>query len=181
MVSIDAGFLGLFLYPSAKPPNDPATGLPTVQAKERVEQLIDDLVAKRERVIISAPALAEFLVLAADDGPQYLTEIELQSNFYIQPFDELVAVELAAIELLARKRGQKRYPLPESVPWQKVKFDRQIVAVAKFHKAHTLYSDDGDIRAIAEDVGIKGVACWELEVPKGNPSLFDDIDSPSGV
>jgi hypothetical protein len=180
MVSIDAGFLGLFLHPAAKPASDPATGLPTVQARERVEQLIDDLDAKRERITIPAPALAEFLVLAGDDGPQFLSEITLRSNFYIQPFDQLAAVELAAMELLARKRDSKRSPLPETVPWQKVKFDRQIVAIAKLHRAHTLYSDDGDVRAIAEDVGIKGMACWELDIPKGNPTLFDNINSPSG-
>jgi hypothetical protein len=46
MVAIDAGFLGLFLHPSARVANDPATGLPTVQARERVEQLIDDLDAQ---------------------------------------------------------------------------------------------------------------------------------------
>ncbi len=180
MVSIDAGFLGLFLHPAAKPPNDPTTGLPTVLARERVEQLIDDLDSKRERITIPAPALAEFLVLAADDGPNFLSEITLRANFYIQPFDQLAAIELAAIELQARKRGNKRFPLPASVPWQKVKIDRQILAIAKVHKAHTIYSDDGDLRALAEDIAIKAIACWELDLPKSRPSLFDNIDSPSG-
>jgi hypothetical protein len=179
MIAIDAGILGLFLHPDVKAPVDPSTGLPTIRAKERIEQLVDDLDSKRERIIIPAPALAEFLVLASDDGPQFLSEIALQANFYIQPFDLLAAVELAAIELLARKRGPKRYPLPETVPWQKVKVDRQIVAIAKLHKAHTIYSDDGDLRAVAEDVGIKGVACWELDIPKGNMTLFDNFDSPT--
>jgi hypothetical protein len=87
MVSVDAGFLGLMLYPSAKAPEDPKTKKPTEKAKERIEQLLEDLDAKRERIIIPAPALAEFLVLAGKDGPQYLSEISLQSSFYVQPFD----------------------------------------------------------------------------------------------
>jgi predicted nucleic acid-binding protein len=178
MVSIDAGFLGLFLHPAAKVPNDPSTGLPTLRARDRVERLMDDLDAKRERIIIPSPALAEFLVLAADDGPQYLTEIALRGSFYIYPFDQLVAVELAAMELHARKQGHKRFPLPSDAPWQKIKFDRQIVAIAKFNKAHTIYSDDGHVRMIAEDVGIKGIGCWELGLPPAPPpGLFDTVDA----
>jgi predicted nucleic acid-binding protein len=174
MVSIDAGFLGLLLHEAAKPPNDPATGLPTVNARERIEQLMDDLYAQRERVIVSTPALSEFLVLAAEDAPQYLSEISLLPSVRIEPFDEMAAVELAAIELSARRRGDKRFPLTKAVPWQKVKFDRQIVAIAKLHKAHTFYSDDKDVREIAEDIGIKGVACWDLPLPKlKDPTLFE--------
>ncbi len=176
MVSIDAGFLGLLLYPTAKAPEDPKTKKPTERAKERLEQLLEDLDAKRERIIIPAPALAEFLVLAGKDGPQYLSDIALQSSFHVEPFDQLAAVELAAMEILARGSGHKRSPLPVATSWQKVKFDRQIVATAKLHKVHTIYSDDGDVRDIAEDVGIKGVATWELPLPKSKTPLFDGTE-----
>lgn len=120
MVSVDAGVLSLLLYPGAKPPDDPNTRKPVEKAHERVEQLIDDLDAANERIIIPAPALSEFLVLAGPDGPQYLSEIALQSHIYIQPFDQMAAVELAAMELLARTKGSKRHPLPATTPWQKV-------------------------------------------------------------
>lgn len=177
MVSIDAGFLGLLLHPNAKAPEDPTTNKPTAKAKERIEQLVEDLDSQRERIIIPAPALSEFLVLAGTDGPQFLTEIALQANFYVQPFDQLAAVELAGMELLARGKGHKRTPLPIITAWQKVKFDRQIIAIAKLHKVHTIYSDDGDVRELAEDVGIKGVAIWELPLPASNTPLLDDSDS----
>jgi predicted nucleic acid-binding protein len=178
MVSIDAGFLGLMLYPTAKPPDDPATKKPTVKAKERIEQLLEDLDSKHERVIIPAPALSEFLVLAGKDGGLYLSEIALQPSFYIQPFDQMAAIELAAMELLARSKGHKRTPVPVTVPWQKVKFDRQIVAISKLHQAHTIYSDDEDVRQIAEDNGIKGIPCWELYLPKSKTPLLDDSGPP---
>jgi predicted nucleic acid-binding protein len=177
MVSIDSGFLGLFLHPEAKAPDDPNTTKPTEKARERVEQLIDDLDSQRERIIIPAPVIAEFLVLAGKDGPQYLSEISLQASFYIQPFDEMAAIELAGMELLARGKGHKRTPLPHGVPWQKVKFDRQIVAIAKLHKVHTIYSTDQDVRDIAEDVGIKVVSVWELPLPQSKTPLLDDADS----
>jgi predicted nucleic acid-binding protein len=177
MVSIDAGFLGLFLHPDAKASDDPATKKPTDKARERVEQLIDDLDSQRERIIIPAPALSEFLVLAGKDGPRYLSEISLQASFYIQPFDQLAAIELAGMELLARNKGHKRSPLQQDVPWQKVKFDRQIVAIAKLHKAHTIYSTDDDVKVIAEDLGIKAVSVWELPLPISKTPLLDDADS----
>jgi len=178
MVSIDAGFLSLMLYPAAKAPADPSTNRPTEKAKERIEQLLEDLDTRRERVIIPAPALSEFLVLVGNDGPQYLAEIALQTSFYVQPFDQMAAIELAAMELLARGKGHKRTPLPIATAWQKVKFDRQIVAISKLHRVHTIYSDDSDVRTIAEDVGIKGVACWELALPKSKTPLLDDSGPP---
>jgi hypothetical protein len=175
MVSMDAGFLGLLLHPGAKPPNDPATKRPLIRAKARIEKLVDDLHASNERVVIPTPALCEFLVLAADDGQQYLSELANQPGFYIRPFDQMAAVELAAMELLARGLGGKRLPTNPATPWQKVKFDRQIVAISKVHQAHTIYSDDGDVKAIAETVGIKVIPCWKLQLPISDTPLFEGV------
>jgi predicted nucleic acid-binding protein len=178
MVSVDASVLSLLLFPGAKPPDDPNTKKPVEKARERVEQLIDDLDMAKERIIIPAPALSEFLVLAGDDGPQYLSEIALLSHLSIQPFDQMAAIELAAMELLARKKGNKRHPLPPTTAWQKVKLDRQIVAISKLHQVKTIYSDDKDVRNIADEVGIKTVSTWELNLPKSKTPLLDDSGAP---
>jgi hypothetical protein len=69
MVSVDAGILSLLLHPTARPPLDPATGKPVEKAQERIEQLVDDLETAKERIIVPAPALSEFLVLAGAAGP----------------------------------------------------------------------------------------------------------------
>jgi hypothetical protein len=135
MVSMDAGFLGLLLHPAAKPPNDPATKKPLVRAKDRIEKLVDDLNAGNDRIILPTPALCEFLVLAENDGPEYLAELSNLPGFYIRPFDQMAAIELAAMELLARGKGSKRLPTLPATPWQKVKFDRQIVAISKITKS----------------------------------------------
>jgi predicted nucleic acid-binding protein len=181
MVSVDAGVLSLLLHPGAKAPDDPSTGKPVEKAQQRVEQLIDDLDAAKERIIIPAPALSEFLILAATDGPQYLSEIANLSHVYVEPFDQMAAVELAAIELLAKKKGHKRHPLPITVPWQKVKFDRQIVAITKLHQCKAIYSDDSDIRGIAEDLGIRTISTWELRLPKSKTPLLDESGAPIKV
>jgi hypothetical protein len=87
----------------------------------------------------------------------------------------MAAVELAAMELMATAKGAKRKPASPDTPWQKVKFDRQIVAISKLHGAHTIYSDDRDIRSIAEDIGIKVISCWELDLPVSKTPLLDSL------
>ena len=175
MVSMDAGFLGLLLHPNARPPIDRATSKPLLRAPERIEKLVEDLNTSRERVVIATPALSEFLVLAGKDAQQYLSELSNQPGFNIRPFDQMAAIELAAMELSARGRGNKKTPADETAPWQKVKFDRQIVAIARVHNVHTIYSDDHDVKMIAEEIGIKVIACWELPLPASKSPLFDDI------
>jgi hypothetical protein len=182
MVSIDSGILSLLLHPTAKPPDDPATGKPLLKAQERIEQLLEDLDAAKERIIVPAPALGEFLVLAGADGPKYLSELSLDPNIYIQPFDERAAVELAAMELTARAAGHKRHPLPQTAPWQKVKFDRQIVAISKLHGVRTLYTDDADVKSIAADNGLKTLSSWDLPLPKSRTPLLDnEEDNPLDI
>jgi len=172
---MDAGYLSLLLHPTAKPPLDPSTNKILVRARERIEQLIEDLNAANERVVISTPALSEFLVLAENDAQQYLSELNNQPGFYIRPFEQMAAIELAAIELLARGKGGKRLPASNDAPWQKVKFDRQIVAVAKVHNAHTIYSDDKHVRVFAENAGIRVIPCWELQLPPSDTPLFENV------
>ena len=41
-----------------------------------------------------------------------------------------------------------------AAPWDKVKYDRQIVAIAKVAEATAIYSDDKGIRSIAKSVDI---------------------------
>jgi len=79
------------------------------------------------------------------------------------------------MEIHAIDKGGKRLPLPGETPWQKVKYDRQIVAISRAHNVHTIYSNDNDIRVIAEDIGIKVVPCWELALPPSGTPLFDNL------
>jgi hypothetical protein len=179
MVEIDACFLGLILHPKARPPVDPVTKKPIPKLAQRVEKLEEDWDVSRERIVIPTPALAEFLVLADADGPAYLSELGTRGNFYIKAFDQKAAIELAGMELLARKRGSKRSPAPSSEPWQKVKIDRQIVAIAKANSVQTIYSDDKGVRAFAEEAGIKVVSSWELDLPDSKTPLLDLIPEES--
>lgn len=163
MVLFDTTFLCLLLHPDAKPPLDPETKRPVEHAKERIEYLVQSLEKDRQKIVIPTPALAEFLVLAGDAGPQYLAELNNSAQFKIEPFDQIASVEAAAMEREARSLGDKRSGIQET--WAKVKFDRQIVAIAKVHGVHTIYSDDADIEKHAKSLNVRVVKVAALPLP----------------
>lgn len=179
MLGIDETGLSLMLHPAARPPNDPGTKKPVDRVEDRIEKLLEDLDADDERIILPTPALCEFLVLAGKDGPAYLDKIRGMKTILIKPFDEMAAIELAAIEYEARGKGDKRSGV--AAPWQKVKFDRQIVAVAKANKATKIYSDDEDVIKFATKAGLEVISTWNLPLPlaKQQDIPFDQESEPT--
>ena len=69
----------------------------------------------------------------------------------------------------ARDRGSKRGS--SSAPWAKVKFDRQIVAIAKVAGATTIYSDDLNLMTVAKAANIDVVSLAELPLPPEDAQL----------
>jgi hypothetical protein len=56
-----------------------------------------------------------------------------------------------------------------------VKFDRQIVAIAKVEGAERIYSNDGDIQRYGKADGLQVIRLEDLESPPGKtPDLFDE-------
>lgn len=167
MVVLDNSIFCLTLHPNAKPRKA------VDRAHDRVKHLIDTLRDAKEVAIIPAPVLAEFLVFAGTDAPEYLVRIRESSVMRVEPFDERAAIELADIEITARKKGNKRGSAVEA-EWQKIKVDRQIVAVARVHGASVIYSDDPDILAHGNDCGVKVLTLADLSLP---PSQQNDLFS----
>jgi len=163
MVAIDNTFLSLMLHPRAKPPKDPATGKPVERIGDRIEKLQEDLDSESERIILPTPVLSEFLILAGRDGPGYLEELSGMKNILVKPFDQVAAIELAAVEVEDRLREGKR--AGSASPWAKLRFDRQIVAIAKTNGARRIYSDDEDVMKFARRLGIEVIRTWELPLP----------------
>jgi predicted nucleic acid-binding protein len=116
--------------------------------QDRLKGMIQDVDKSKGQVIIPAPVIAEYLVNAGLTGQTLLTAL-LQSRFVtVAPFDHVAAEECAAMQRTANATGNKRHPLPKDAAWQKVKVDRQIVAIAKV-RATRIVADDGDIHALA--------------------------------
>lgn len=180
MIAFDNTFLTLALHPAGKPPADPTTGLPITRLDERIELLIDTLNEDRETIIIPAPVLTKFLILAGNEGPKYLALINRNGNFRIEAFDTRAAVELAAIELsIRRSKADKRDGAQGT--WAKIKFDRQIVTIVKINGARKIYSDDEGVEKFAGRCGIPVVKTWELPLLKGQqdglPFPFEESES----
>jgi len=84
-------------------------------------------------------------------------------NILVKPFDQVAAIELAAVEVEDRLREGKR--AGSASPWAKLRFDRQIVAIAKTNGARRIYSDDEDVMKFARRLGIEVIRTCELPLP----------------
>jgi hypothetical protein len=164
MVVVDATILMLFFRPDAGVPTGPG-GAPIDFPRERIEFLIKEIEKSGEKVIIPTPVLSEVLVRAGPTASQKIVEdINRYSAFRIESFDARAAIEVAAMTRAAlddtgKKRGKA------TGPWAKIKYDRQVVAIAKVTRATAIYSDDKDIRAIAKQEGIRVIGLADLPLP----------------
>ncbi len=180
MVVFDATVLLLFLDPDAKPPLDPATGAPVDRCKDRIEHLVATLEKQKDKIIIPTPVLSEVLVRAGDAGPAYFEILSKAACFRMASFEQRAAVEVAAMTREAIDAGDKKSGSEST--WAKVKFDRQIVAIAKVEGAGTIYSDDGSLAGFARKVGLSVIPVHDLPLPPevAQQSLdFEEMDDSS--
>jgi predicted nucleic acid-binding protein len=164
MVVFDTTFALILLRPGVQPPLDPATGYPVEHAEARISGLVETLGKARTRIIIPSPALSELLVRAGNGTAELVTRLMKSSTFRVLPFDTRAAIELALMTRAALDSGDKRSGI--DAPWTKIKFDRQIVAIAKVAGATAIYSDDQQLRAFAEEQGLKVIGLADLPIPE---------------
>ena len=53
--------------------------------------------------------------------------------------------------------------------WQKVKIDRQIIAIARVRSVERIYSDDKGVAAFAAKIGLTVVPTWSMPLPPEDP------------
>lgn len=158
VVVFDTSVLLLSLYPAALPPIDPATQKPLEHAKQRVDFLIRTLSKAKAKVIVPTPALSELLFNAGGAVNDYVQQLQ-QAPFSVAPFDTRAAIEcMQAIKRFGMKGKSANNPRA------KIKFDRQIVAIAQVAKAEIIYSDDSDIFTYGNQAGITVVRSYDLEL-----------------
>jgi predicted nucleic acid-binding protein len=166
MIAIDNTLLSLLLHPKARPPKDPA-GKPVSRLEDRLELLTQEWEEDAEKVLIPAPVLSEFLILADKDGPTYLNDIDASPYFIVGSFDQKAAVELAVMSLAVMSKADKKASRRGDAEgtWAKIVFDRQIVAIAKAHGATTIYSDDEGLGKFAKKQSLTVIKTWDLPLP----------------
>ncbi|MEI8177078.1 hypothetical protein [Aestuariivirga sp.] len=172
MVVIDATILLLMLRPETPIPNKDSVDRP----RERISFLVKQLDKSKTKIIVPTPALSEALVrVGASASQEIIAHLNRYSVFSIQDFDTRAAIEVAAMTREAQKTGNKRGS--SNASWAKVKFDRQIVAIARVHKASTIYSDDQDIAGLCRGSAISVLSIGELPLPpeKAQRDMFEGL------
>jgi hypothetical protein len=174
MVLFDAAILSLAIDPKAVIPSDFRTGLPIPQARERVDALIESLENDGDGIVIPTPALGEALTTLADKAIELTEQLERRTCFRIKPFGKREAIEIALRTRAAILAGDKREGVNE--PWQKVKYDRQIIAIAKIENVAAIYSTD---RGIHEHGRLWGIPVLHLaDVSLGSAEVNIEMFPP---
>ena len=166
MVVFDANFLIYFLDPKIKD---------GVGNNARIDYLVAAIQKSGERIVVPTPALSELLVKAGDAGPKYLEIVARSKFFRVAEFGERAAVEAAALTRDAIAQGGKRGVTPEA-DWAKVKFDRQIVAIARVVGAKAIYTNDGQLSKHSRTAGIAAIGPGDLPEPPEAPQLELRLD-----
>jgi hypothetical protein len=162
VVVFDASFLIPLLDPKVK-------GVGEVDA--RLSHLIATLDKQKDTIVVPTPALSEVLIGAGDASPAYLEILNKMARIKIASFGPRAAVEAAARHRDAIRAGDKK---EGSASWSKVKFDRQIIAIAQVEGAERIYSQDDDISRIGKAEGLSVYRLEDLEEPpEKTPDLFD--------
>jgi len=152
LVLVDANFL-VRAISKKKPGDDEHKALHLL---ERVEKA-------RGQIVIPTAALAEYLVLADAASLPLLDQLERKACIRLVPFDRAAAYECANLDAAAKGRGDKKDG--SSSCWQKIKVDRQIVAIAKASGVGLIVSDDQDVHSNASRVGIRATTITALPLP----------------
>lgn len=154
--------------------------------QDRLKGLLQDVERTRGQVVIPTLVVAEYLVNAGAAGKALLASLLNNRYVLVASFDHMAAEECAAMQIAANGTGNKRHPLGRDVAWQKVKVDRQVVAIAKSRGA-SIVADDGDIHTIAKDWGVEAMVVASLPLPDwarqlhlvGVPTSTTDKQKPS--
>lgn len=130
--------------------SDPETGMEVPDPDRRVEALIDMVENSRGAIIIPTPVLAEYLVgIDIKDHQNHLNLIQRQSCFEIASFDEIAAIECAQMPSLKELKMMLKGDTAN-----KVKFDRQIIAIAKALSVDEVWTHDKGVFNRCKELGI---------------------------
>ncbi len=164
-VAFDATFL-LYLF---APPGQVAvplddSGSPIKHVPERVQLLFDDIEKAGTTIIVPTPALSEIFVRAGvETGQEWVRIMKRAKIFRISPFDEVAAAE-AAIMVGNAKKCPVITPQSEGT-WAKIKYDKQIVAIAVSQGAKTFYTDDINQGNFARRYGLQVIGVGDCPLP----------------
>ena len=143
----------------------------------RLDELLKAVAAGNGKIIIPMPCFAEYLVGTNEATAQWVNALERRKSVALAPFDRRAAFECALLDRRALSAGDKKGGRQE--PWQKIKIDRQIIAIARVHQADELISDDGGLRSTALSTGLSVRAIADLDLPDSAKQASLDLPEVS--
>lgn len=153
VILVDANFIVAYVSPKTN-----------ADDRARIDHFIDSAEKTKSKIVFPMPAIAEFLVGADLAGVDFLNRLDRKTFFIMADFNRAAAFELAQIDRAAMNVGDKKDET--DAPWQKIKVDRQIVAIGKSLGAGLVISGDRSVRNNALRVGMAGKTIQELELPE---------------
>jgi hypothetical protein len=172
VIIFDASYLVVLMHPNPAPAKD-RENKPVSQFRERVAHLTSTMDVSNNSIGVPTPAMAEVLVRSGAARAKYVSVLSNTWRFQILPFDSRAAIEAAELVATIKSNNEKWDT------WAKVKFDIQIVAIAKAEAATVIYSDDTDIEKFAKRFKIRVIRICDLPLPP--PETEAEIDtSPIG-
>ena len=121
--------------------------------------------------------------MAPKEAMGIVETLNRKAVFSIESFDQRAAIEVA---IMLRGELGKKLPKAGAQTWAKLKFDRQIVAIAKVSGASEIYSDDKDIEKLGKQVSIPVTRVSDLPLPPehSQTEFMDELEEapeePSG-
>ncbi|GAB2932181.1 type II toxin-antitoxin system VapC family toxin [Hafnia psychrotolerans] len=130
--------------------SNPETGIEIPDPERRIEALIDMVERSGGIIIIPTPVLAEYLVgIDEKDHQTHLNLIQRKVCFEIASFDEIAAIECAQMPSLKELKNMMK-----SDTANKVRFDRQIISIAKSLNADEVWTHDKGVFNRCKEMGI---------------------------
>lgn len=161
-VAFDTSFLAVLTdgTSAVRPAPPDVTGT----AEDRPAYLLQRLDEDRAEIVIPMPAVAELLTVASRDPSDVLALIDTQARFQLADFDRRAAIECGIMLRSALPKAARG-----ATSRIAVKFDAQILAIAKVAGASILYTDDDRLQSQARLAGITAVGFWSLPVRPADP------------
>jgi hypothetical protein len=179
MIALDTTALSLLFVPGSDS-YKPGSQVPIRHGRERLEALVEHAAQNGQRILIPTPALSELMVKVPSRIDELLKQFKSSPWFAIEGFDAAAAVEVAVRTARAIEAGDKREGSEAS--WAKVKFDRQIVAIALVNRASELISDDPHVIAVGSRWGLSVKSVDDLPIPDAlvPPPLLAPLEEAQG-
>lgn len=163
MIAVDTNIFSFLLKPDSSAPIDASTQKPVERGQERVEFLISTLSKTGAKLILPTPMLAETLVGTGESASACLELLRRQSVFRIADFDQRAALECSV--MMSQHWAGRLKQLRVEVGRHRIKFDLQIVAIARVAGAREILSDDPSVKAVAAITGMQCRGIADLPLP----------------